>query len=323
MGSRAFRGPQVVAMTLDHGAILWHAFLDPSQGLADTYSSPVVWNGSVYVGISGIVAEEHEANVRLRGAVIALDAATGALRWRMYTVPAPLDGGAVWSTPAVDAATGALYAGTGNAYHRPAAPTTDSIMSIDTATGNVLGFYSAVQGDVFIDKQPGNGPDADFGSSPSLFPAPDGRPLVGELAKNGMYWALDRTTMTPVWSRAPGTLHTGGTLASTAFDGARIYGQDDNGQVWALGRDGRRLWVTSPSGNANFSPLAVGHGVLYTIRHRGFLDARLAATGRLLTRLRLPATSWGGVSVAGRSVFAVTGTDLAHNGYLVAFRPER
>src|SRR5207253_2748490 len=161
--------------------ILWHAFLDPSQGLADTYSSPVVWNGSVYVGISGIVAEEHEANVRLRGAVIALDAATGALRWRLYTVPAPLDGGAVWSTPALD-----------------------------------------------------------------------GRPLVGELAKNGMYWALDRRTMTPVWSRAPGTLHTGGTLASTAFDGTRIYGQDDNGQVWALARDGRRLWVTSRSGSVNF-----------------------------------------------------------------------
>jgi polyvinyl alcohol dehydrogenase (cytochrome) len=321
MGSRAFRGPQVVAMSLDRGAILWHAFLDPSQGLADTYGSPVVWNGSVYVGISGIVAEEHEANVRLRGAVIALDAATGALRWRSYTVPAPFDGGAVWSTPTIDAATGALYAGTGNAYHRPAAPTTDSILSLDTATGGLLGSYSAVQGDVFIDKQPGNGPDADFGSSPNLFPAPDGRPLVGELAKNGLYWALDRRTMTPVWRRPTGTLHSGGSLASTAYDGARVYGQDDNGQVWAIGRDGRQLWSTSRSGHANFSPLAVAHGVLYSVKYRGFLDVRVASTGRLLARLRLPATSWGGVSVAGRTVFVATGTDLADRGYVVAFRP--
>src|SRR3954454_8015636 len=60
MGSSGGRGPpvvggplaaaggrarQVVAMTLDHGAILWHQYLDPSQGLADSYASPTVWNG--------------------------------------------------------------------------------------------------------------------------------------------------------------------------------------------------------------------------------------------------------------------------------------
>src|SRR2546427_6541767 len=58
--------------------------------------------------------------------VIGLDATTGALRWRTYIVPPGFDGGPVWSTPAADPATGMIYAGSGNAYHRPAAPTTRS-----------------------------------------------------------------------------------------------------------------------------------------------------------------------------------------------------
>ncbi|MFL5884379.1 MAG: PQQ-binding-like beta-propeller repeat protein [Thermoleophilaceae bacterium] len=322
MGSSGGKGPQVVAMTLDHGAILWHAFLDPTQGFADTYASPTVWNGSVYAGISGIVEEEGLAKgLHLRGAVTALDAATGALRWRWYTVPPSFDGGPVWSTAAVDPATGVLFAGTGNAYHRPAAPTTDSIVALSATGGDYLGSYSAVPNDVFLDRHSGNGPDADFGSSPNLFAAPDGRPLVGDLAKNGTYWALDRQTMAPVWSRPTGTVHVGEAIASTASDGARIYGQNDKGQVWALGTDGHRLWSTHRNGAANFSPLAVGNGVLYSIEYRGFLDVRLASTGRRLARLQLPAASWGGVSVSGHTVFAATGTDLASRGWIVAFRP--
>jgi polyvinyl alcohol dehydrogenase (cytochrome) len=321
MDSTKLRGPQVVAMTLDHGAILWHAYLDPSQGFADAYGSPVVWNGSVYVGTSGIQAEEGRTTARIRGTVVALDAATGALRWRWYAVPLGFDGGPVWSTSAIDPVTGVLYAGTGNAYHRPAAPNTDAIVALDTATGNLAGSYSAVPNDVFLDRHPGNGPDADFGASPNLFTGLDGRPLVGELAKNGVYSVVDRRTMALVWKRATGTVHTGGTVASTAFDGERIYGQNDNGQVWALTRDGRQLWTTFRHGGANFSPLAVGHGVLYSIEYRGYLDVRRALTGKMLAKLPLPATSWGGVSVSGHTVFAVTGTDLADEGYVVAFRP--
>jgi polyvinyl alcohol dehydrogenase (cytochrome) len=322
-GSKALVGPQVVAMTLDHGAILWHQYLDPTQGLADTYGSPLAWNGGVYQGISGIVEEEGHTTLRLRGAVIGLDAATGALRWRSYTVPPGFDGGPVWSTPAVDPATGMLYAGTGNAYHRPAAPLTDSIIALEAATGNIAGGFSAVQGDVFVDKHPGNGPDADFGASPNIFSGPDGRPLVGELAKDGVYTAVDRRTMALVWQRKTGTVNVGGALSSTAYDGQRIYGQNDQGQVWALDRAGRQLWSTFRNGQTNLSPLAVGHGVLYSIEARGFLDARRAVNGKLLARLPLGAHSWGGLSVAGRTVLATTGTDISEKGYLVAFRPSR
>lgn len=324
MGSKRLRGPQVVAMTLDRGAIRWRAYLDPGQGFADVYGSPTVWNGDVFVGISAIGEEEGYNRAHVRGAVIALDAATGALRWRTYIVPPGFDGGAVWSTAAVDPAAGVVYVGTGNAYHQPAAPTTDSIVALDPAAGAMLGFFSAVQGDVFLDKHPGNGPDADFGASPNLFTATDGRPLVGELAKDGRYWALDRRTMAPVWSRRTGTVNVGGALASTAYDGARVYGQNDQGQVWALDpATGSQLWSTHRHGLLNFSPPAVGNGVLYSLESTGFLDARRTIDGRVLARLPLGQTAWGGVSIAGRTVLAVTGTDESGHGFVVAFRPRR
>ena len=322
MGSKRLRGPQVVAMTLDQGAIRWHAYLDPSQGFADVYGSPTVWNGGVYIGISAIGEEEGFNHARVRGAVVALDAGTGALRWRTYTVPPGFDGGAVWSSLAVDPAAGALYAGNGNSYHRPAAPITDSILALEPAGGAITGFFSAFPGDVFLDRHPNNGPDADFGASPNLFNAAGGRPLVGELAKDGRYWALDRTSMAPVWSRRTGTVNVGGALASTAYDGVRIYGQNDQGQVWALDpATGGQLWCTPRRGLANFSPLAVGNGVLYSIESKGFLDARRTTDGAVLSRLPLGQTAWGGVSIDGRTVLAVTGTDESRHGYVVAFRP--
>ena len=56
--------------------------------------------------------------------VIALSAKTGKIKWKTYTVPKGMDGGAVWSTPAIDRDRRRLYVGTGNAYHAPAAATT-------------------------------------------------------------------------------------------------------------------------------------------------------------------------------------------------------
>ena len=72
---------------------------------------------------------------------------------------------------------------------------------------------------------------------------------MGELQKSRMYWARDARTMKPVWSRMTGTTPAHDyqdTMSSTAYDGRAIYGQNDDGQVWSFGRDGRRRWITRP-----------------------------------------------------------------------------
>ena len=111
----------MLALALTTGRVRWSAVLSRQAG-SDVFGSPTFWKGRVYIGTSGPGNDESTA----RGSVVALDEATGAVRWRTYTVPRHHDGGAVWSTPSIDPRTGRLYVGTGNAYHDPAADTTEN-----------------------------------------------------------------------------------------------------------------------------------------------------------------------------------------------------
>jgi polyvinyl alcohol dehydrogenase (cytochrome) len=315
-------GPRLVALKLADGSVRWNTELT-NQPTSSAYGSPTFSNGTVYMGTSGPNGDGSTA----RGTVVALNESDGSVRWRTFTVPAGHDGGPVWSTPAIDTATGRLYVGTGNAYHGDAADTTDAILALDASTGAILGHYQATAGDTFASDNPA-GPDVDFGASPNLFSGPTGAALVGEGAKNGVYYALDRSTMKRVWSTAAGTqAPTGGYLGSTVFDGTRIYGIDvATGKVAALGRDGSVPW-TSPDGPPpEFSPLAAGNGVLYTVSAAG-LTARNSATGDVLNKFSLGGPSFGGVSVTGRAVYVAVGTgpppspapQQAGSGSIVAF----
>jgi polyvinyl alcohol dehydrogenase (cytochrome) len=309
--------PHLLALRLSNGAVAWDAVLSTEKG-TDVYGSPVVWNGMVFIGTSADQGDVSKA----RGTVVALDAATGALRWRTYTVPPGFDGAPVWSTPAIDTETGRLYVGTGNAYHEPAADTTDAMMVLDAATGQILGHFQATAGDAFDAADSPAGPDADFGASPNLFTGPDGRKLVGEGQKAGVYWALDRATMQPVWKTTvggPGSL-AGGIVGSTAYDGTRLYGPDSTAsEIWALTGSGELSWISVEPGPINFSPVAVANGVLYTTDFSAFLTARDAGTGAILAKFPIGAPTFGGVSVAEGMVFAAVGTQKNPSGAIVAF----
>ncbi len=311
--------PSLVALRLSDGTQLWQSRLDTQPG-ADVYGSPVVYRNAVYIGVSASYAEDNLPATADRGSVVALDAATGAQLWKTYTVPAGDDGGAVWSTAAIDTATGVLFVGTGNAYHAPAAATTDAILALQASTGTVVGHFQAHAGDV---NTGGQGLDADFGASPNLLSSPSGQALVGEGDKAGTYWALDRASLAPVWhaSVGPGGL-LGGILGSTAWDGAAVYGpQTTPSATWSLSAAGVSRWTDADGGKYHLGPVSLANGVAYTTDQAGNLTARATVDGSVLARLPLGAASWGGVAIAGGTVFAVTGTQGA-SGSVVAFRPD-
>jgi polyvinyl alcohol dehydrogenase (cytochrome) len=286
------------------------------------FGSPIVWNGTVFIGTSALGGELNDPDVHVRGSIVALDATSGARRWKTFTVPAGDDGGAVWSTPAIDPASGHLFVGTGNAYHAPAAPMTDSILMVAARNGRVLDHFQATAGDVWnATTGIANGPDADFGASPNLITLPDGRPAVGEGQKSGTYWAVDRRTLDPAWNTTVGPpSQVGGILGSTAYDGTRIYGPNTpGGEIWALGRDGSVAWLSADADPAHFATVAVANGVVYGNDMAGLMTARDAATGVPIAKYPLGSPSWGGVSIAEGSVFTVTGTQ-GDSGFIEAFR---
>jgi polyvinyl alcohol dehydrogenase (cytochrome) len=279
--------------------------------------------------LQGVSAVSGDPPTPLRGSVVAIDAATGRVVWKQYAVAPQYNGGAVWSTPAVDLADRAVYVGTGNAYSGEAAPTTDAILKLDLDTGAIRGSYQATSGDVFSSSTPGL--DFDFGASPNLIDV-GGRHLVGEGQKSGVYWAIDRTNMQPVWHAqvGPGSA-VGGVLGSTAYDATtnQIVGPiSAPGYVWSVqAATGVAQWVTASGGDpVHLSPVAISNGVVYSLASTGFLVAWLEQSGTPLGQFPLapsgstqPALSFGGVSVADGLVIANTGSQ-ASNGSLVAFR---
>jgi polyvinyl alcohol dehydrogenase (cytochrome) len=324
--------PSVVALDAATGRQLWASVLDTSTD-ASSFGSPTVApdpTGRLVV-LQGVSATSGDPASPLRGSVSALDAASGNVVWKSFMVPEGTNGGAVWSTPAVDVATGTVYVGTGNAYTGTAAPTTDAIVALDIRSGAILRSFQATSNDDFSSSTPGL--DFDFGASPNLITTSDGRRLVGEGQKAGTYWALDRDSMQQVWHTqiGPGSV-VGGILGSTAFDAGsqQVVGPVSlPGYVWSVNAGtGTPGWVTAAAADpAHLSPVAISNGVVYSVASGGFLEAWLEQTGTPLIELPLnnPATPTSaalalasGVSVADGLVVADTGSQ-GTNGSVVAF----
>lgn len=115
------------------GQLLWKTVVEEHPA-AQITQSPVVHDGIVYVGVSSIELAIPGALgpaypcCRFRGSMLALDARTGRILWKTYTVPDnggrtdQFSGGSIWgSSPSVDPARGLVYVATGNNYDAPAA----------------------------------------------------------------------------------------------------------------------------------------------------------------------------------------------------------
>jgi polyvinyl alcohol dehydrogenase (cytochrome) len=126
----AHNGANIMAVDRQTGALRWTTNVE-SHPAAIITGSPVVYHDVVYVGVSSIeestLAKDPSYKCcTFRGSVVALDANTGGILWKMYDVPDnqgatdQYSGGAIWQPPAIDPQRGVLYIGTGNNYTVPA-----------------------------------------------------------------------------------------------------------------------------------------------------------------------------------------------------------
>jgi polyvinyl alcohol dehydrogenase (cytochrome) len=208
------------ALDASTGAVLWQSQLGtpPAYFL---WSSPLVYNGSVYEGIASF-----GDCPLVRGGIVQLDAATGAVQNALYTVPAGCTGATVWGSPTVDTATGDIYFGTGNAG---SCGSPEPLAVAVVQTDSSLNLLSSWQ--VPASEQP-NG-DSDFGATPTLFQAwlsGVRHQMVGLQNKNGIYFAFDRSAISsgPLWQkkmsvsgRCPECGR--GDISPSAYDGSHLF----------------------------------------------------------------------------------------------------
>lgn len=189
------------ALNATTGALVWKAQVGDSLAGYEVWSSPSVYKNKVYIGVSA----HGDAPCLEGGQVNAYNESTGQQLWTFNTIdqstcPGGSDcvGGSVWSSLAIDADNGILYAGTGNPGATCQPPTQnaglypDSILALDANTGTLLNYFQAIKDDHN---------DKDFGASPVLFASgwtdqctnrSGVHYWVGEGSKDGYFYTLER-----------------------------------------------------------------------------------------------------------------------------------
>ena len=198
----------LVALDLKTGEVKWKTALEKWENGYTITSAPLYYDGVVYSGIAG-------GEFGVRGRLTALDAKTGAILWRSYTLPAPgergsetwppgtdhsMRGGAtIWNTPALDPDLGLIYFVTGNC-----GPDYDgamregdnlfcaSMMALKAKTGEYVWHFQQVHHDIW---------DYDAASPVVLFDTViNGQPRKGiaEAGRTGWVYILDRTNGKPL-----------------------------------------------------------------------------------------------------------------------------
>jgi outer membrane protein assembly factor BamB len=202
--------------------ILWETQLGPNPVPPTMlFSSPVVYDGSVYEGTTTSGCPQVQQKF------FKLDATTGAITATWATVPDGCTGVAIWSGPAVDPATSSIFVTTAEGRKCSAPVTTpfpdctgtepymEAVVKLNPADLSVEDCWQVPAAQ--------QRSDGDFGASPVLFDTAAGAHLLAAVNKNAILYVLNRDSLSSgvVWEARVGA---GGTdVAAAAWDGTNLY----------------------------------------------------------------------------------------------------
>jgi polyvinyl alcohol dehydrogenase (cytochrome) len=272
------------------GQEIWKRRVDDHFATRIT-AAPALYQGRLYVPVSAW--EGFQARVldypccTAVGSVSALDASTGELIWKTYSIPerphpthrnsrgvqqwAPA-GAPIWNTPTLDPRHGLLYVGTGDSSTYPAAATSDAILALDLKSGQPRwsrqiyandAFIVGCSGAGFTDNCPAVvGPDWDIPMSPMLTRL-HGKNLLVFGTKPGDVQALDADREgQPVWrrnlfsdpagqeTRPSGSPNRGPVWGGAVDEGYVYFGLSAGGVAAVRLTDGQRAWYTPLTSSA-------------------------------------------------------------------------
>jgi outer membrane protein assembly factor BamB len=269
-------------------AVKWKSVVALPKVGGHTYfdwSSPTVSHGRIYIGVASYCNRPS-----IPGAVIGYNQVNGQQFGEFHTVPQGDVGGSVWSSVAV-APGGYVYASVANGpTSDPELGYSESIVKL-TPTLSVAGSFQVPAAQVTS--------DGDFGASPTLFGQ-----YVGACNKNGIFYALNRSTMTLAWQAeigaASNAVSHANCLAAPVYNGTDLFlagpevtikGSVHRGSVQERNaRTGELIWKTGLPNAVTSSPSMNGVGVLAvgTWDFTGTPDATYlinAATGAIIKTL--------------------------------------
>jgi polyvinyl alcohol dehydrogenase (cytochrome) len=255
----------VYALRAANGSVLWSRnFGSPKEGTF-IWSSPAVYDGSVYIGVGSI-----GDCPAVPGKLVKLNARTGATEATFTTVPPGCIGATVWTSPTIDETSGTVFITTGNAGDciRPE-PLAEAMIALSAGNLSLIGAWRIPPKE--------NVPDGDYSGTPTLFTAKIRgvrRRLVGAAGKNGFYYAFDRGRVAagPVWKTAR-LSSLPDTKAPSVWDGRRLYvaghntlidGRHCEASIRAVNPStGRFIWEDCLRGGAPNGALTAIPGVVF------------------------------------------------------------
>lgn len=348
---------QVYAVEAETGKLVWKVRADDHPAARIT-GTPALHDGVLFVPVASL--EESAATnpnypcCSFRGSIVALDMATGREVWRSWLVEeASLQGTdaegrprygpsgvPVWNAPAIDAARGLLYVGTGNNYSNPATGNSSAILALELTTGRIRWRYQATAGDVWnvacvfrTSKAcpEDEGPDFDFGAGTVLARDATGREVLLAGQKSGIAYALDPGTGALLWQTRVGRGAAGGGIqfgiaaeAGRMFAAVTDWGGQPTGFPASPGLHaldivtGRVLWKALHQPDCADRPMCrAGYGgtvvatpdLVFAGADDGLVRIHDAATGKLLWShdTTLEVTGIGGATGRGGAIAGGTG----------------
>lgn len=343
-------GYTLYALNADTGAVYWeHDYPgrlpeDPDTDNTRIFSSPVVADGLVLFGV------DVDGQSDSHGYVVGASLATGDPVWEFQTDVASPGGpvlndgcGSIWSSGTVLPALNLVVYGVADCDFTNDEPYADSIMAFDIPTGQLAWVYKPQLPDLDC--------DWDFGATANAGVNAQGdASFLGEGGKDGTYYSLDPATGQLRWStNVVFGGFSGGFMATTAYDGQRVYGATGVGDFGRFESNGPQ--VCDPSNprdtqaqeptdhafdaatgsvdwqnddTASFSPTTVAGGMTFNglALANTVIQVRDAASGRLITQVKLAQANWSGIATVGDAlVFGLGTTYSPHSAGIEVVTP--
>jgi len=334
-------GRTLYALRARDGKLLWKRILcgNPDDPACESdahdgtriFSSPAVHDGLVFVG------NTNDGQEGYRGAVFAVDATDGAIRWRFEIDPIvdasgdvvldhrglPAGGynrgcGNVWASVSVDPDRHRVYIGTADCDYGVLPPYHGAMLSLHEKTGRLQWVFRPIAEDTC---------DLDIGATANLIDRDRDR-FLGFGSKSGHYHLIDRRTGQEVWDTqvVPGG-NAGGFFGGAAVSGSVVVSATSYGDQFVIPgcpfnpfqepslhafdlATGARVW--EHTGNQSYAATTAGDGVVFVSYinllgpPRSELHAYEAETGALLFSTPVPVTL-SPPTPARRAVFLGTG----------------